>query len=169
MGTSVALGDAAVTVGALADGVATADAAGLDAGPAADDVPGVQADSASPTPRPRAERPAISLKRVKCLKFIVCDFYGPDGSGVTMDDGWDDGWGFSSFHIAQGAVRRSPSGADEPVSARCSGRCSWEVTRLIQGLWLAGSLPVQDGLNRADGALPLADHRKQGPGAVGDA
>ena len=51
-----------VAVGALADGVAA---------PAADDVPGLQADSASPTPRPSARMPAILVRRGKCSELIV--------------------------------------------------------------------------------------------------
>jgi hypothetical protein len=73
MGTSVALGvavGAAVAAGALAGGVA-ADAAALDAAPTADDVLGLQADSASPMPRVSAEMPAILVVRVECRKFIA--------------------------------------------------------------------------------------------------
>ena len=63
MGTSAALRDA---VGATVARVVVTDGA-----PTADDVPGPHADSASPTPRPSAEMPAILVTRVKCRKFII--------------------------------------------------------------------------------------------------
>src|ERR1700719_1793898 len=75
MGTNVVLGAAVVTaaaevaaglltvaVGRVADGVAV---------PAADDVLGPQADSASPTPRPSVQTPAILVMRGKCSELIV--------------------------------------------------------------------------------------------------
>jgi hypothetical protein len=89
MGTSVAPGAAvgtavvgvAVTAGAevatalVAVGWAVVVAAGALAdcvtAPTADDAPELQADSASATPRPRAETPAILVTCVKYLKFIV--------------------------------------------------------------------------------------------------
>jgi hypothetical protein len=89
MGTRVALGAAvgtAAAAGALADAVTvTADAAALVAAapvaaalvaaPAADEVLESQADSASPTPRTRAEMPATCVERVKCRKFIIVSPY----------------------------------------------------------------------------------------------
>jgi hypothetical protein len=68
--TEVAVGTA-VAAGALADGVAAADAVTLDAAPAADDVLGLQADSASPTPSPSAEMPTTLCVRAKRPKFIT--------------------------------------------------------------------------------------------------
>src|ERR1700749_5047479 len=79
MGTSAALRAAVGT--ADEDAVLTAGA------PTADDVPGVQADSASATPRPSAEMPATLVTRVNCRKFIIISPYCPGGSGVTVDDG----------------------------------------------------------------------------------
>jgi hypothetical protein len=70
-GAEAATGLVAAATGALADVVAAADAAAPGAAPAADDVLGLQADSASPRPRPSAERPAILVARVKCRKFII--------------------------------------------------------------------------------------------------
>jgi hypothetical protein len=58
----VAAGLLTVATGALADGVAA---------PAADDVLALQADSASPTPRPSAEMPAILVIRAKFSELIV--------------------------------------------------------------------------------------------------
>jgi hypothetical protein len=43
----------------------------------ADDVPGLQADSASPTPRPSAEMPATLVTRVKYREFTVISPYCP--------------------------------------------------------------------------------------------
>jgi hypothetical protein len=63
MGTSAALRDAVGT--AVAGVVVTAGAL------TADDVPGLQADSASPTPRPSAEMPATLVTRAKCPAFII--------------------------------------------------------------------------------------------------
>jgi hypothetical protein len=60
----------AAAVAVLADGLA-AGASALEAAPAVDDVPGLQADSASPRPRPSADRPAVLVMRMKCPKFIV--------------------------------------------------------------------------------------------------
>jgi hypothetical protein len=81
MGTSAALGaavGAAVAAGALAECVAGADAAALDEVLAADDdVPGLQAESASPTPRPSAEMVTILVVRVKCPKFIFAPLIVP--------------------------------------------------------------------------------------------
>jgi len=86
-GAEAATGLVAVAAGALADDVAAADAAAPGAAPAADDVLGLQADSASPRPRPSAERTAILAAPVKCRKFIIVSPYFPDGSGVFVDDG----------------------------------------------------------------------------------
>jgi len=61
-GLTVAAGLLTVAVGALADGVAA---------PAADEVLGLQADSASPTPRPSAKMPAILVIRGKWSELIV--------------------------------------------------------------------------------------------------
>jgi hypothetical protein len=69
--TGLVLEGWAVAAGALADDVAAADVAALDAAPTADDVLGVQADSASPTPRPSAEMPIILVACVKCREFMV--------------------------------------------------------------------------------------------------
>jgi hypothetical protein len=78
-GAEAATGLVAVAVGAVADGVGA---------PAVDDVLGLQADSASPTPRPSAEMPAILVVRMKYRKFIVVSPYSPAGSDITVDDGW---------------------------------------------------------------------------------
>jgi hypothetical protein len=67
----------AVAAGALADDVA-ADALALDVEPTADDVPGLQADSASPTPRPSAEMMAVLVVRVEYRKLIIVSPYCPD-------------------------------------------------------------------------------------------
>src|SRR5579863_3546826 len=77
----------AVAAGALADDVA-ADALALDVEPTADDVPGLQADSASPTPRPSAETMAVLVVRVEYRKLSIVSPYCPDGSGVTVDGAW---------------------------------------------------------------------------------
>jgi hypothetical protein len=63
MGTSAALRDAVGTAFAVV--VVTAGAL------TADDVPGPQADSASPMPRPSAEMPATLVTRAKYPAFIV--------------------------------------------------------------------------------------------------
>ena len=67
-GAEVATGLVAVAVGPLADGVAAS---------AADDVPELQADSASPTPRPSAEMPASLVVRVKRFIFFVVSLFIP--------------------------------------------------------------------------------------------
>lgn len=67
----------AVAAGALADDVA-ADALALDVEPAADDAPGPQADSVSPTPRPSAAMMAILVVRVEYRKLSIVSPYCPD-------------------------------------------------------------------------------------------
>ncbi|HEX3513868.1 MAG TPA: hypothetical protein VHT26_07705 [Trebonia sp.] len=84
MGTSAA---PPAAEGAAAAGAALAGVAVTAGALTADDVPGLQADSASPTPRPTAEMPAILVTRVKCRKFTVISPCRPAGSGVTVDDG----------------------------------------------------------------------------------
>src|SRR5580692_9968022 len=69
-GAVVAAG-AEVAADALAGGAAVLVAVVLVAVLAADDVPGPQADSASPAARPSAARPAILVVRVKCREFTV--------------------------------------------------------------------------------------------------
>ena len=61
----------AVGARALADDVA-ADALALDVEPAADDVPGLQADSVSPTPRLSAEMMALLVVRVNIANSALC-------------------------------------------------------------------------------------------------
>lgn len=88
MGTSVAVGTAAGATVAAGVEVATgpevgwavavsalADGAAADAAPAADDAPALQADSASPTPRPSTEMLTILVMRMKCGKLIIISFY----------------------------------------------------------------------------------------------
>jgi hypothetical protein len=83
MGTNAALGavvGTAVAAGALADDaaaadvaaadVAAADVAALGAVPTADDELALQADSASPTPRPSAQLPTILAARTKYREFM---------------------------------------------------------------------------------------------------
>jgi hypothetical protein len=83
MGTSAAVPAA---VGAAVAGAALAGVAVTAGALTADDVPGPQADSKSPTPRPTAEMPATLVTRVQCRKFTVISRYRPAGSGVTVDD-----------------------------------------------------------------------------------
>jgi hypothetical protein len=76
MGTKVALGVAAGAVAAGADELADG---------AADDVAALQAASASPTPTPSAQMPAVLAARVKCREVVTFLPYCPEGSGVTLN------------------------------------------------------------------------------------
>jgi len=72
MGTRVALGVAAGAVAAGADELAGGAAAD-------DDVAALQAASASPTPTPSAQMPAVLVARVKCREFVTLLPYCPEG------------------------------------------------------------------------------------------
>jgi hypothetical protein len=101
MGTNVTLGVAAgataadeaeVAIGlelgwavagcALADGVAL-DAPALDGTAVADDALALQADSASPTPRPSTQMLAILVVRMKCRELVIISLiaFVPSRSG----------------------------------------------------------------------------------------
>jgi hypothetical protein len=107
-------------VAALAD-----DVAALDAAPAADDVLGLQADSASPMPRPSAEMPAVLAVCMKCRKFIVVIFPHcpdcPDRPSATINDEW---WCLVKFlnPARRGVIAASCTQARRPLRTRRGSR-----------------------------------------------